>query len=198
MEFVIHFTNSIGFGCTLTLIIPFVQVYTNGINDADYINQIFGVVITMAYLAYSLRCFYNMPVLAAGHYKETQNAAFIEAIINVVLSVILVYNFGLIGVAIGTFAAMSYRVVYLIFYLSKHILCRKWTVALKYIIVDSISIILTKLFTGFINLEHISYLWWIIMAIQIFGICTLITLLVNFCFFGKKSVETIKQLIHKK
>ena len=63
-------------------------------------------------------------VLAAGHYKQTQWSAIIEAAVNIAVSVVLVFKFGLTGVAIGTLAAMVYRTAYLARYLSRNIICR--------------------------------------------------------------------------
>lgn len=62
-----------------------------------------------AYGCYSIRLPYNTMVLAAGHYKETQLSAIIEAVLNIGISVIFVFRFGLYGVAIGTLVAMVYR-----------------------------------------------------------------------------------------
>ena len=76
-------------------------------------------------------------VLAAGHYKQTQWSAIIEAAINIVVSVVLVFNFGLIGVAIGTLAAMAYRTVYLAWYLSRNIIYRNLRHFLKHILTDA-------------------------------------------------------------
>ena len=68
-------------------------------------------------MSYCLRLPYNAMVFAAGHYKQTQLSAIIEAVINIVVSVVLVSKWGLVGVAIGTFAAMTYRTLYLVLYL---------------------------------------------------------------------------------
>lgn len=75
--------------------------------------------ITFAQASYCLRLPYNIMVLAAGHYKQTQWSAIIEATINVVVSILFVFYFGLVGVAIGTLAAMIYRTLYLAIYLKK-------------------------------------------------------------------------------
>lgn len=79
-------------------------------------------------------------MLAAGHYKQTQWSAIIEAGINVVVSVILVFKFSLIGVAIGTLAAMAYRTVYLALYLRKNILYRKLRYFFKHLLVDACTV----------------------------------------------------------
>lgn len=49
--------------------------------------------------------------LNAGHYKETQYGAIAEAVVNIIVSVILVGTYGIVGVAIGTLLAMVVRSV---------------------------------------------------------------------------------------
>ena len=71
-------------------------------------------------------------VAAAGHYKETKSGAIGEVAINLALSLLLVKPLGLVGVALGTFAAMSFRTIHTVWYLSKHILHRPvWKFLLK-------------------------------------------------------------------
>ncbi len=63
-------------------------------------------------------------VIAAGHFKQTQIAAYGEAMINVIFSVLLVSKFGLVGVAVGTLLATLFRLFYYVIYLSSHICFR--------------------------------------------------------------------------
>lgn len=72
IEWVMHNAVIFFFGCTSMLIVPFVKVYTKGVTDANYIQPIFAYIITCAYAVHCLRLPYNMMVLAAGHFKQTQ------------------------------------------------------------------------------------------------------------------------------
>ncbi len=44
---------------------------------------------------------------AANKFKEITVPAYIEALLNIVISVILVHKFGLVGVAVGTIVGMT-------------------------------------------------------------------------------------------
>ena len=110
------------FTCTGLLIIPFVGVYMRGVTDADYHRPLFGVLLTLAEALYCLRLPYQHVAFAAGHYKQTRNAAFLEAGINIAGSLLLVVPLGLRGVALATLLAMTYRTVHFAVYLSRHIL----------------------------------------------------------------------------
>ena len=190
MEWALHTLVTLAFSVTAVLIVPFVSVYTADITDAEYIVPAFAYLITLAQASYCLRLPYNIMVLAAGHYKQTQWSAIIEAVINVAVSVVLVFHFGLIGVAIGTFAAMAYRTVYLANYLKKNILQRKISHFIKHLAVDAIAALLlfsaVSAFPGFYAMGHTDYWSWFVLAIKV-GLTALgIQAVVNVLFYGKR------------
>ncbi|WP_044600271.1 oligosaccharide flippase family protein [Candidatus Stoquefichus massiliensis] len=110
------------FATCLLLINPFVKLYTSGINDVNYYRPIFAWVMVCAQFVYCGRESYRLLVLAGGKFKETNFGSIIEAILNIVISIILLLNFGIEGVAIGTLVAISYRLIYFIVYLKNHII----------------------------------------------------------------------------
>lgn len=65
-----------------------------------------------------------MVIEYAGHYEKTKWRSVIEAVINVVVSIIGVYYWGIYGVLIGTIAALIYRTNDMIIYASKRLLQR--------------------------------------------------------------------------
>ena len=106
------------------LILPFVSIYTGGVTDAQYHQPVFALLMIWGSYAYSIRHPFGCVVSAAGHYKETKVGAVMEMALNLGLSLVLVKPLGLIGVALGTFLSMSYRTIYTVWYLSKHLLHR--------------------------------------------------------------------------
>lgn len=196
IEWLLHTLVTIVFLLTGVLIIPFVRVYTAEITDAEYILPVFAYLITLAQGAYCLRLPYNIMVLAAGHYKQTQLSAIIEAVINVVVSVVLVFNFGLVGVAIGTLAAMTYRTLYLVWYLSKNILYRKIRYFVKHIIVDAVIvavlIFVVNAFPEFFTLNALNYISWIVLAVKVAVVGGLICIAVNLILYFDKIRMIVK------
>ena len=69
---------------------------------------------------------YRVLVLAAGKFKETNVGAIVEAVINLILSILLIKRLGLIGVALGTILAILYRFIYLIIYLKNDVLYKSY------------------------------------------------------------------------
>lgn len=197
-EWFLHTLVTFVFSCTAALIVPFVEVYTLNVHDANYIVPFFGYLLTLAQAAYCIRLPYNSMVLAAGHYKQTQWSAIWEATINIGISVLLVFHHGLIGVAAGTFAAMAYRTVYLAFYLSKNILNRKIKHFIKHLAIDFCTVValfsIIKLFSSFYSMGNTDYFAWIVLAFKVGITGALITVGINIIFYKDK----IKKLVNTK
>ena len=183
VEWILHTGTTLVFGCTGVLLVSFIRVYTNGITDADYIQPLFAVLITVANAGHCLRLPYNILILAAGHYKQTQNNYIIAMILNIVISVATVKIWGLIGVSLGTLVAMVYQTVWMAWYDSKNIIYWPFKKFLKQIGVDALTVLLASVATFKMPMLAISYKAWVLLAIEVFLIWFIITIAVNWIFY---------------
>lgn len=197
-ESVFHFIVTYIFGCVLLLITPFVEVYTRGVTDVNYKVPVFASLITFANLFYCYRLPYNTLVKAAGHFKETQNSAIIEASLNIIISIVLVFNFGLVGVAIGTLIAMVYKTIYLVIYLRSNIINRKANVFIKHLFADFICLGIVLALGRNIELDALSYIAWIVLALKWSIINFLICAGINLVFFKEDIFSGVNLLTRKK
>ena len=186
VEWFLHTGTTLDFGCTGVLIVDFVRVYTYGINDADYIQPLFAVLITIANAGHCLRLPYNILILAAGHYKQTQSNYIIAMILNIVVSIATVKMWGLVGVAIGTLIAMAYQTVWMAKYDSKNIICWPFKNFLKQCGIDAITVIIASLATFKIPMLSVSYVSWFLLAIEVFGIWLIISIVINTIFYRER------------
>ena len=156
---VFYFTiATVVFATTMILITPFIKVYTQGITDTNYIRYTFGYLLVISEFIWSIRQPYNELVKAGGHFKETQIGAWLEAGINIIISLILVNKFGIVGVAIGTIIAMLFRTVEFVYYTSKHVIYRKvWISSKKILIVVLQTLIILCIMHYVPSAEIISY-----------------------------------------
>lgn len=189
--------------CVLLLIVPFVSVYTKNATDADYIRPVFAIIMVLAEFVFAIRLPYNSLTLAGGYIKETRVGGWVEAIVNVVLSVALVQYFGIVGVAIGTLVAMIIRTIEFMIFSSKVILKRSILTIVKKMICIIIEVIIMVIINEFLanSLNDIaSYLDWIKYAIIFFIITALEVLLINYIFYRKdfKKVKDILRNFKKK
>ena len=97
---------------TYILIIPFVELYTHGISDVDYINTSFPIMFCLIQLLSWSRYVTGNLTGLAGYAKQTSWISLIEALTNVGLSVILVNFYGIIGVLIATVVALPLKVIF--------------------------------------------------------------------------------------
>ena len=197
-EWCIHTGTTFVFSCTAALIVPFVRVYTAGINDANYIKPAFAILLTLANAMHCLRLPYNIMVLAAGHYKQTQKNYIVAATINIVLSVLTVKAWGLIGVAIGTFAAMAYQTVWLAIYDSKHFVSWPMKSVIKQFAVDGITAVFIVVISGILTMHSVTYLSWIMLAIVTALLAVIITAFLNFIVYKEKMMALIHILLKGK
>ena len=155
-EWVIHTGTTFVFGLTAILIVPFVRVYTLGIHDANYIQPLFAALIVAANAGHCLRLPYNIIILAAGHYKQTQRNYIVAAVINIVVSVVTVKAWGLIGIAIGTLAAMGYQTIWMAIYDSRNLI--KWPFGnfIKQIFVDAVTVAIGFFATKMLSLHTVT------------------------------------------
>ena len=89
-EFAIFSICTLLFGSCLYLLPSFAVLYTGGVNDVNYYVPIFSAVLTLAEFVYCVRDPYISVAYSAGKFKETAISAYIEAGLNIVISVILI------------------------------------------------------------------------------------------------------------
>ena len=189
-EFIILFTVGISFLMTGLLITPFVMIYTHGITDANYYQPLFGVILVLAEAMYLLRSPHVSLAYAANKFKEITAPAYIEAIINIVVSAVLIQRMGLIGIAIGTLIGMAYRGAFHVYFTAKLISSRPqrlfYMKLIKFLIPSILGIVIcVKLFP--ITILTISS--WIIHAIIYGIICGGLFLTFSFVYFRKELMQ---------
>lgn len=187
IEWVIHNLTILLFGCTTVLIVPFVMIYTKGVDDAMYNQPLFAIAITLAHASHCIRLPYNYSIFAAGHYKETQSNYIITACINICISIICVKHFGLIGVAIGTLVAMIYQSMWMAYYDSKYLVKRNILRFYKQLMVDVLVSVLAGLFTFKIGVSIASVVEWIKYAVIVSIVWFVICFLINLIFYRKNT-----------
>lgn len=176
---------------TIFLILPFVSIYTKGIHDADYIRPLFAYLIVLAEFMWIIRLPYSSITLAAGHFRETQKGAWIEAGTNILLSMILVWKFGIVGVAIGTLTAMTIRTIEFMYHASKYILERNiWESFTRLGIIIIELLIVFVIYKVIPHIDVTNYINWIIQAIIVASITAVVVISIN-CLIYRKNVKNV-------
>ena len=187
------------FSVTAVMIIPFVELYTAGVADASYKEPVFAVIFVLASVLYCLRLPYHELTIAAGHFKQTNKAAYGEAAINMILSIVLLRRFGLCGVAAATVIATGFRFLYYVFYLSKNIVYRKKRLFVKRILVNAVSF-MTILFAGKAFLHYVeitNYFYWVFYAAIVTLFAGSMIMAFQMLFYREDMMKVMKKCLSK-
>ena len=105
-------------------LLPLIQIYTKGINDANYTNVYLVLLFVIMSLLANGKLPLNHVVEYSGRFDETRSHAVYEMIINITVSILAILKWGICGAIIGTIVALIYRCAVIIYYANKKILKR--------------------------------------------------------------------------
>ena len=198
-EYVYYFVVSFVYGVSASMILPFVSVYTKKYTDIHYVDVRLAILFMVIGFANNMRVPSGTMINAAGHFKETQWRAILEATINLTVSLILVKPLGMFGLLIGTVCSFAYRTTDIIYYSHKHILnisCKKAVLRVirtAFCIVGSI--LLYRLIIDVYEVE--SWSKWIVYAIIDSCITVLVVCSVNFITEPKLFKDCVNMVVKK-
>ena len=183
VEWVTHLGVTMLFTIAAITIVPFISVYTRGIKDVNYNAPLFGLILLAAYGAQCLRVPYFRIIKAAGHFKETQNGAYISAGLNIALTMALVFRYGLVGAATGTLAAMLYHSFYFVWYLKDNILNRSVKYFIGYLITDLLVSGASFLLTQGMKMGNLTYTSWLLLAVKVSVTVAVVSVITNLTIY---------------
>ena len=200
-EFFIFSFVSIIFSCAMVLILPFIKLYTNNVSDVNYIIPGYAFFALFALAFYCYRMPYMTIVQAAGYYKETKSGAFIEASLNIIISIILTLKIGIIGVAVGTLVANIFRTVQYAIFMSKQMIKRNMFIPFKGIIwslINCVCVVTIVMFTNMvIGININKWMDWCGFGILCFIIAVLVWSVSSVLFYRKDFMDLRHQLFSR-
>lgn len=187
------------FSTTALLIVPFISLYTKNIGDVNYIRSNFAVLLIAGEAIYCLRAPSHNLTIAANHFKQTQIAAYIEAGLNIVLSCLFVFAWGLVGVAVGTVIAYVFRYIYYIFYVSNKILNRRVFCFIRRIAVNVLILLIIFVIALPVTTKiHIAnYTNWALLGVGATLFTSIICIVTNFIFYREETLGIISMIKRK-
>mgnify|MGYP000063321721 FL=1 len=181
----------------ISLLGPFIQVYTAHFTDAQYLNFGFVFLFSIIVVCQGVRIPTVTVVAAAGHYKETQFRALAEATINIVISIALIPFFKVYGILIGTICAYLYRNTDLLLYVNKYLIKGSIKKTVKRLVLYIFTIVATSSVILYFTKKILvtTYLQWIYMGIVVAIISFMVVTAVTFLFQRKDAIQLIKYFI---
>ena len=178
-------------------LLPLIQIYTSGINDAEYTNSLLVLLFVIMNLISNSKLPSNSIIEYSGDFEKTRSHAIWEMVINITVSVAAILCMGICGAILGTVAALIYRGIVTIYFSNKKVLKRSQMRTYKIIVSNFLvfAIVMVVFFVDtFSNLSFLQLLLnGIIHSIWIVALY----LLVNF-IFNKSAFKTIFELCRRK
>ncbi len=178
-------------------LLPLIQIYTKGINDAEYTNVFLVLLFVIMNLVANSKLPVNGIIEYSGDFEKTRSHAIWEMVINITVSISAIFYMGICGAILGTIAALVYRSVVTIHYSNKKILERNQMHTYKILLSNGavFAVIMAVFFVDtFSNISFLKLLLnGIIHSVWIVGLY----LLINFVF-NKSAFKTIFELYGRK
>ena len=121
-ELLITFFMSWLYSTALIMTMPFIKLYTSGVKDINYVDPVLAILFMTFTFFMSIRIPALMLINTNGAFKETQRGAIIQAVLNIVVSLISFYFIGMRGLLLGTVVSSFYRMIDVELYAHKYIL----------------------------------------------------------------------------
>lgn len=191
-EFIYYNIMGITYVTTLVTIMNFMKIYIGNQSDINY--QVFHLAILLVISEFlsKIRVPASTLVIAGGFFKQTQNAALIEVVINVIISLIGIMYFGFIGVIFGTIVAMIYRIIHYVLFTSRKILLRSSIISSMKIIKTILISVVVYLVISHVDKFHINNIFqWIIYAGLVLITSSVLFALSNLLINPQKTMQNL-------
>lgn len=179
-------------------LLPFIHIYTDKLdNPSIYIIPSLAIWMCVSMAIYVLRLPFSYLIQSCGHFKQTQNSAFIEAGLNIVFSIVLVKIWGVVGVAIAISIALFYRLLYFLYYV-RRLIDFKSIVFIKSLSIILIASLLLIYISSFISPSCNGYIEWLFYSIKISLAGLVVYSIILMALNRNQTLTLLKSLIHKK
>lgn len=116
--------TSMIFTLMAVFLLPLIQIYTGGIQDADYLNPTLLLLFVLCNMLSAAKLPVSQVVEFAGHFRDTRWHAVAEMAVNLSCTVVGILRFGICGALFGTGLALLIRSLLVIFHVNRKILGR--------------------------------------------------------------------------
>ena len=161
------------------LILPFIRLYTMGVTDINYLYPSLPIMFCLVQLLSWSRYVSGNLVTVAGLAKPAVKINVIEALINLIGSLILVQFFDIVGVLIATVVALPLKVIYCTYISDVKILHRKVWKTVSILGINYLIFISAVLLYEFIDLGIDSWLLFFAYGVLFFVIFSIVTIFAN-------------------
>ncbi|MCM1139267.1 MAG: polysaccharide biosynthesis C-terminal domain-containing protein [Muribaculum sp.] len=192
-----YFVLTIIYTIAVITIVPFVDVYTKGINDVNYHVPVFGFLIVAKGVIEHLYSPHGMFVQSFGKFKELRLCFLFQAIIAVIATAVLTKRWGIDGAMGAMIVTHIYTVVYYLVITRKKIV----RISIRHNLKLMISVL--SIFCGCYLVSRLhsfmvdTYPQWILYALSV-GTLVIIVTTVSFLMVDRQNMILLSKRVFKK
>lgn len=196
-QFIMFFAVFVLFGTTAVMLLPFITLYTEKATDVNYIQPLFAMLFVLIEASECIMHPCNTLAVSTNKIKETRWAYYWEVILNLTISLLLIWWNPLLGLIIGTFVATMVKNIAFAVYASCKVLKSSMLNIFKPLVIINLEIMLS-IKAGYIllNAEKIqNYLDWVLWAFFVVLCQVILAIAISFVFYNKEIKQFIKSII---
>ncbi len=193
-EFGVSFALTWVFSVCAVLILPFVKMYVSVVNDINYIYASYAILFSAWGALYSFRIPATAIINAAALYKENRITNIVNLVLQIALGIMFAFFLKIEGVLIAMIVAALHRNISMAFIIERNLISKTFVRTILFQIVMCLIIIAAYCCGSMIiDIEHITVMSWIIIAmisaVVLFGVSTI----AYACIDLKTTKEIIKR-----
>ena len=178
------------------LTLPFIRLYTSGITDANYIYESLPMMFCLVQIISWSRYVSGNLTGIAGYAKKTSYVSLIEALLNVVLSILLVNRFGIVGVLFATVISLPIKVVWCTYISDVKIMKRSIWKTISILSVNYLLFAGVVVISKVIPLEVNSYGQFLVYGLVLSAVIGIVGTVAN-VLVNKECLRVIRRLFHR-
>lgn len=178
-------------------LLPLIQIYTGGIDDASYTNALLVFLFVIMNLLANGKLPTNSVIEYSESFQKTRSHAIWEMVINISVSVVAIIYLGICGAIFGTIAALIYRSIIMIYYVNRKVLLRSQMCTYKIWLVNGVVFALIMIIFFVDSFSNMSFLQLLINGI-LHSLWIVPLYIVANIIFNKKAFKTALELIKEK
>lgn len=178
------------------LLKPFIAVYTHGVEDTNYDQPLFAMLLSANFALNLVKTPQGMLVMSAGLYKETRIQTTIQGLIALIGCFVGGYFWGLVGVVSGLILSNIYRIIDLNVFIPRNVtklpIHKSFFRLIRLVVLLLVAIQLASVY----SFEPTSITDWLIKAAVITIIVGIITVFSSY-LFEKETILSISRRLKK-
>lgn len=178
-ETMVYMVTVIACSCSFVLIIPFVVLYTEGVNDQNYVYPLVGFLCILNVALYHAKSPHGLLVIAVGAYRDTRWRALTQASILIIATFVLGWFFGMPGIFAGMCLSNLYRTIDLLIYTPRHLTQTPVNQSIRRFIVNAFALTISSALLFLLPIQVLSWGDWLLWSLPCIALSSAVTLIFN-------------------